>query len=166
MIYICKKKMGEKTMSDKKTTTILIDKQLHKLAKLHKIPIGKCAEEGIKIQLGISGGKEQIIKNIEKREQELDYFKNQLKELETLEVSESEAILSEEAIFNKAIEECLREVTENGVLGRDKITTIALKRKVTPELLIAEIEKHEEIEISNYHPELRETKESVYTPFQ
>jgi hypothetical protein len=149
-------------MSDKKTTTILIDKKLHELAKLHGIGIGKCAEEGIKIKLGMVQGKEKLIEEIEKSEQKTEYLKSQMKELEALEVSDNEAILSEEAMFNKAVEECLREVTENGVLGRDKIEVIALKRQVTPELLIAEMEKHEKIEISNFHPEVRETKQSAY----
>lgn len=148
-------------MSDKKTTTIAIDQELWKLAKSHNIKIGKCAETGIRIELGIVKGEEKLKEELEKSQQKTEYIQNLIKELHSVKATEEDAIISQEALREKAIDECYSSVADNKTLGRNKITEIAMKYGIQPEILIHEMEKQEDIEICNFHIELKDTKSSV-----
>lgn len=144
-------------MSNKKTTTIAIDYKLWELAKANGIGIGKCAEEGIKVKLGILGGKDFLIKKIENKQMEMEYLKEKLQSLETMEASREEAQVSESARFEKAVEECLSLHTEEYGIGKDKISEISVKYDIEFELLLSEMESRENIRIENFHFEERET---------
>ena len=149
-------------MSDKKTTTIAIDLKLWKMAKAHNLGIGQCAERGIKLKLGISDREEKIEKKIAENEAEIDYLKSELKDLRSIKADETQTRVKAEQKHEKAIKECLSYHTEEYGLGRDKITDIALKYDIEPEILIAEMEANPELKIEPFHMEIKETTKSTF----
>jgi len=149
-------------MSDKKTTTIAIDLKLWKMAKAHNLGIGQCAERGIKLKLGISDREEKIEKKIAENDAENDYLKDELKKLRSIKADETQTRVTAEQKHEKAIKECLSYHTEEYGLGKDKITDIALKYDIEPEILIAEMEANPDLTIENYHREIKETTKSAF----
>lgn len=149
-------------MNDKKTTSVIIDLKLHKLAKANGINISQCTEQGIKIQLGIVGGKEKLEENIEKQENKLKFMKDQLKNINEIEATNQETRVTEEQKHEKAIKECLSYHTEEYGLGKDKITHIAMKYDIEPEILIAEMEANPELKIEPFHMEIKQSQKSTF----